>query len=289
LDLIRSRAELGRLDALRGAAPLCFVPTMGALHEGHLDLVRRARILGPTVVSIFVNPTQFGPGEDLERYPRDLAADSALLEPLGVDAVFAPPVEEMYAHPDGVSVRAGLRSECLCGVRRLGHFDGVVTVVAKLFNMVRPDVAVFGRKDAQQCLVIDEMVRDLGMNVVLMDAPTVREDDGLALSSRNRFLDPVDRGRALGLSRALGAARRALESGEREVEALEEIMALHLADVDVVDYAEIRTVPELERPALAEGNLLLAIAAHVGRTRLIDNLVLEVDGKTVREAPLLEG
>ncbi len=289
MDLIRCRGELKRLDSLRGLDPLCFVPTMGALHAGHLDLVKRAKAHGPTVVSIFVNPMQFGPGEDFDRYPRNLDDDLILLAPLGVDAVFVPAVAEMYARPDGVSVRAGARAAGLCGARRPGHFDGVVTVVAKLFHMVRPDIAVFGRKDAQQCLVIEEMVRDLAMGIRLLDVPTVRADDGLAMSSRNRFLDAVDRGRALALSRALGAAHRAIEEGERGIAVLEDLMALELADVDVVDYASVLSVPELERAESASGRLLLAIAAHVGPTRLIDNLVLEVDGNIVRETPLLEG
>ncbi len=288
MDLISRRADLGRLDALRERGPLAFVPTMGALHEGHLSLVRRAREVGPVVVSIFVNPTQFGPGEDFDRYPRTLEADMAMLEPLGVEAVFAPPVEDMYARPDGTSVTAGARADVLCGARRAGHFDGVVTVVAKLFNMVRPDVAVFGRKDAQQCLVIDAMVRDLGMDVRLIDAPTIREDDGLAMSSRNRYLEGEDRTRALCLKRALDATRRALDEGERDTQALEDVMALHLAPADVVDYAEVRTVPDLERPDTAAGRLLLAAAAHVGGARLIDNLSLSVDGDAVVETPLLE-
>ena len=158
---------------------------MGALHAGHLALVEAARAHGPTVVSIFVNPKQFGPGEDFSRYPRDLERDLDLLRPLAPDAVFAPSVEEMYPQPTGVAVVPGPRADVLCGARRPGHFAGVLTVVAKLFNLVRPEIAVFGRKDGQQCLVIDEMVRDLDLPVRLLDVATVREPDGLAMSSRN--------------------------------------------------------------------------------------------------------
>ncbi len=287
MELLRSRDELPRLAPWR-ARGIAFVPTMGALHEGHLSLVRRAAAEGPVVVSIFVNPTQFGPGEDFERYPRDLDADLALLEPLGVAAVYAPGVADLYpAGPGGVTVQPGPRAGVLCGARRPGHFAGVLTVVAKLFQQVQPAVAVFGRKDAQQCLVIDEMVRDLFFPVRLVDAPTVREPDGLALSSRNRYLDAAQRRRALCLWRALTAARRALEAGERDPAALEDVMTLHLADADAVEYAEVRRVPDLARPERAAGHLLLAVAAHVGPARLIDNLSLAVDGAAVREVPLL--
>ncbi len=286
MELLRQRADLQRLEPLRRRG-LALVPTMGALHEGHLSLVRRAAQEGPVVVSIFVNPTQFGPGEDFERYPRDLDADLALLEPLDVAAVYAPPVEDLYPAGTGVTVQPGPRAGCLCGARRPGHFAGVLTVVGKLLNLVRPAVAVFGRKDAQQCLVIDEMVRDLAFPVRLIDAPTVREPDGLALSSRNRYLDGEQRRRALCLWRALEAARRLLEEGERRVDAIEATLALHLADADAVDYAEVRTVPELERPETIAGRVLLAVAAHVGPARLIDNLSLVVEDDGVRESPLL--
>ncbi|HPF35888.1 MAG TPA: pantoate--beta-alanine ligase [Candidatus Krumholzibacteria bacterium] len=288
--LLTTRAALAELDDLRARGPLTLVPTMGALHEGHLSLVRRAAAEGgPVAVSIFVNPTQFGPHEDFDRYPRTLEADLELLAREGVDAVFAPSVEEMYAAPDGVRVEPGPRAAPLCGARRAGHFRGVLTVVLKLFHLVRPDAAVFGRKDAQQCLVIGEMVRDLDVPVRLIDAPTLREPDGLAMSSRNRYLSPPERTRALGISRALAAARRSLEAGERDRAAVEETLALHLADLDVVDYAEARRVPDLDAPDTLDGRVLLAVAAYVGATRLIDNLTLDLDGGVVRDAPLLEG
>lgn len=286
---MRTRADLQRLENWDDRRDLCLVPTMGALHEGHLSLVRRAAEFGPVVVSIFVNPTQFGPGEDFDRYPRTLEADMDLLEPLGVRAVFAPDTAGMYAAADGVSVQPGRRALGLCGGRRPGHFAGVLTVVLKLFGMIRPRTAVFGRKDAQQCLVIEEMVRDLDVPVRLVDAPTLREHDGLALSSRNRYLSPAERERALCLRRALNAARSALETGERSVEVLEDIMALHLGPADVVDYAEVRTVPDLGRLDKVEGRIVLMLAAHVGATRLIDNAVWNVQGARVTEAALLEG
>ena len=288
MDLLRTRADLAALEALRRRGPLVLVPTMGALHDGHLSLVAEARRHGPVVVSIFVNPTQFGPDEDLAAYPRDLARDLAALAPGGADAVFAPGVAEMYgAGAAGVGVRAGPRAAPLCGARRPGHFDGVLTVVAKLLNLVRPALAVFGRKDAQQVLVIDEMVRDLDFGVRLIDAPTVREADGLALSSRNRYLEPADRRRATCLWRGLGAARERLEAGEREPAAVLAALRGPLAEADGVDYAEVRTVPDLAPAEALAGRLLLAVAAHVGPARLIDNLVLDV-GTAVREVPLLE-
>ncbi|MCB1183403.1 pantoate--beta-alanine ligase [bacterium] len=288
MDVLRTRGDLARLDALRGGRPLVLVPTMGALHEGHLSLVRLASGLGPVVVSIFVNPTQFGPGEDFAAYPRDLAADLDLLAPLAVAAVFAPDVETMYGRPGEVTIVPGSRAAGLCGGDRPGHFGGVLTVVAKLFGLVRPDVAVFGRKDAQQCLVIRQMVEDLHLPVRLIDGPTVREPDGLALSSRNRYLDAAARERALCLSRALGAGRALLAAGERERARIEGAMADVLAAADRVEYAEVRCVPELEAPAiLPAATLLLAVAARVGPARLIDNEVWDLRDGTMRPGVLL--
>jgi pantoate--beta-alanine ligase len=288
IPILRTARELRTLDRLRGERPLVFVPTMGALHEGHLALARRGAALGPVVVSIFVNPTQFGPGEDFAKYPRNLGQDLVLLEPCGVAAVFTPTVETMYAGAVGVSVQPGPRADGLCGASRPGHFAGVLTVVAKFLNLVRPDVAIFGRKDAQQCLVIAEMVDDLKFPVRLIDHPIVREADGLAMSSRNAYLGGDDRARALCLSRALVAAQEALEGGERDPEVLHRLLSAELAPADAVDYAEVRRVPDLTRPEVATGRLLLAVAAQVGPARLIDNLVLDVDDSGVREAALLE-
>ncbi len=261
---------------------------MGALHAGHLALVQRARELGDVVVSIFVNPTQFGPGEDFQSYPRDLERDLDLLRPLDVAAVFAPDVGDMYPREGGVTVEPGPAARGLCGADRPGHFRGVLTIVAKLFNLVRPDIAVFGRKDAQQCLVIAEMVRDLDLPVRVIDHPTVRESDGLAMSSRNAYLSTEARRRALGLSRSLQAARDALVGGERSVTVLRETIRAGLSSTDEVEYVELRTVNDLAVPTLAEGHLLLAVAARVEPARLIDNLVLNVDASGVRDAALLD-
>lgn len=288
MDLLRTRADLARLAPLRTAGrPLVLVPTMGALHAGHLSLVARASELGTAVVSIFVNPTQFAPGEDFAAYPRDLERDCDLLRPCGVAAVFAPEVGEMYPRLDGVRIEPGPAGRGLCGEVRPGHFAGVLTVVAKLLNLVRPDLAIFGRKDAQQCLVIAEMVRDLDLGVRLLDLPTVREPDGLAMSSRNAYLSPSARLRARCLSQALAAARAALLAGERDPVRLEVLMRERLAAADACEYAVVRRVPDLGVPARAMGRLLLAVAARVEPARLIDNLVLDVDAAGVRDASLL--
>lgn len=286
--LLRTRAQLAQLESLRGDRPLVLVPTMGALHEGHLSLVDCGSRLGPVVVSIFVNPTQFGPGEDLDAYPRDLEGDLALLGEHEVAAVFAPDVADMYGAPGEVSIAPGRRAAGLCGAARPDHFRGVLTVVAKLFGLVRPDVAVFGRKDAQQCLVIDQMVRDLCLPVRLIDAPTIREADGLAMSSRNRYLRGGDRGRALCLRRAIDRGRSMLSEGVRDGEKLEGAMAAELADADRADYAVVRTLPELSVPDSVAGRVLLAVAAQVGPARLIDNVVLDVGAERVRESALLD-
>lgn len=287
MELIRSPAELARLESLRGHGPLVLVPTMGALHEGHASLVRLAREHGQPVVSIFVNPAQFGPGEDYARYPRDLDADLALLAETGAGAVFVPYAAAMYPAGVGVTVQPGPRAAPLCGAARPGHFAGVLTVVAKLFLLVRPEAAVFGRKDAQQLLVIDEMVRDLGFPVRLIEAPTVRDADGLALSSRNRYLDGPARRRALGVPRALAAAERAVRAGERGAAAVAAAMRAELAEADRVDYAEARSLPDLGACDRLGGRVLLAVAARYGATRLIDNLALRVAERRVEACGLL--
>jgi pantoate--beta-alanine ligase len=287
MEICRTSAELAAQESLRVDKPLVLVPTMGALHEGHLSLVRLGRKLGPVVVSVFVNPTQFGEGEDFKAYPRDLADDLAMLEPLGVEAVFAPEEAQMYGDDGEVTVLAGRRAQGLCGGDRPGHFTGVLTVVAKLFGAVRPDVAVFGRKDAQQCLVIGQMVEDLKMPVRLIDGPTIREPDGLALSSRNRYLDVGERSRALCLFRALTAGRELLAAGERRRDAVVAAMLQELVAADRVEYAEVRRVPDLETEEQVTGRILLAVAAQVGPARLIDNFVLEVTDHGVADGFLL--
>lgn len=287
MQVCRTPAELAAVTSGLKGRPLVLVPTMGALHEGHLSLVELGAVLGPVVVSIFVNPTQFGEGEDFGSYPRDLESDLALLAPLKVEAVFAPEVTEMYGAKGEVTVQPGRRAEGLCGGDRPGHFTGVLTVVAKLFGAVRPDVAVFGRKDAQQCLVIGQMVEDLKMPVGLIDGPTVREPDGLAMSSRNRYLDEAQREQSLCLYRALSAGRRLLEDGERRRNAILEVMSGELAAADSVEYAEVRGVPDLAVEPEIQGRTLLAVAARVGPARLIDNFVLDVSGDLVTDGHLL--
>ncbi len=255
---------------------IAFVPTMGALHAGHLALVDHARRrAGKVVVSIFVNPKQFGPGEDFERYPRDLEADAEKLRKAGADLLFAPSVEEMYPPGFATTVHVAGLSEGMEGARRPGHFDGVATVVARLLGLVLPDVAVFGQKDAQQCAVVMRLVADLGLPVEVLVAPTVRESDGLALSSRNAYLTDAERKAAPALFRALLVTQLVHELGEKKAEkllhtfrlALDTEPLLALDTVDLVDAATLRPVEKVERP------VLLAAAVRLGRTRLIDNVV----------------
>lgn len=253
------------------------VPTMGALHEGHLALADAARAGSDAVVmSIFVNPTQFAPTEDLSRYPRNLARDRELASGRGVDVIFVPPVEAMY--PDGAEVRVvpGKVAARWEGEFRPGHFSGVLTIVAKLFNLVEPDRAWFGQKDFQQATLIRQMVRDLDFPLEVEVMPTVREADGLALSSRNTFLSPADRQQALGLSRALGAAVAAYASGERGATALERVIRGGLAVHPGValEYIAVADPRTLEPVAQADDGTVVLIAARVGSTRLIDNVIL---------------
>lgn len=270
--------------ARRGRA-VALVPTMGALHAGHRACIEdAARVEQPLVVaSIFVNPTQFGAGEDLDAYPHDLDRDLTLCREWGCAAVFAPRADVMYPAPQRTWVDVDELTAPLCGRFRPGHFRGVATVVAKLFGVVGPDVAVFGQKDAQQALVIREMVHQLDMPVTLRVVPTVREADGLAMSSRNAYLAPADRRRAAGVHAALDAGREALERGERAAARVEGIVRQRLADteIDDVDYAEVRSVPDLSPLDPVAGRAILAVAAHVGGARLIDNMVFDVSGDRV--------
>jgi pantoate--beta-alanine ligase len=263
----------------RAGRSIGLVPTMGAFHGGHLSLIRRAREqCDVVVVSLFVNPTQFGPGEDLESYPRDEARDAELAEREGVDLLFAPPAEEVY--PDGFAstVTVGGLTEVLDGApgrRGSSHFAGVTTVVAKLFNMVAPGVAYFGQKDAQQTLVVRKLVRDLDLPVRIEVCPTVRDQDGLALSSRNAYLSADERRRALGLSRALRAAEEAVESGRIDAVAVLQAARGELAAHGIEpEYLELRSATDLSPVDRVNGSTLLAVAARVGRARLIDNTVL---------------
>ncbi len=272
IDETRRFAAGRRRDGRR----LALVPTMGNLHEGHLALVRLARQHGDdVVVSIFVNPLQFGRGEDFGRYPRTLSHDMGLLEAEGVAAVFAPEVAEMY--PDGqeahTSVEVPGLGSVLEGAARPGHFTGVATVVTKLFGIVTPDAAVFGEKDFQQLAVIRRLVRDLDLGVEIVAGPTVREPDGLALSSRNQYLSPELRQRAPALYRTLAAARRRLAAGDRSFAAIEdEARAALVAAGFEPDYVAIRRAADLAPPGAGDESLVVLGAARLGKTRLIDNL-----------------
>ncbi len=261
------------LDAFRSeGARLAFVPTMGALHDGHMALVEAAKRAGTRViVSIFVNPIQFGPNEDLAKYPRREQADSRMLANAGVDLLWMPTPEIMYPEGFATSIRVAGASEPLDGAHRPGHFDGVATVVSKLFHQVQPDVALFGEKDWQQLQVIRRMVADLDMTVEIQGVPTQREDDGLALSSRNAYLMPEDRARAVALPRALGAAAKVIgEGGDREAALAQAQESLAAAGFEV-DYVALVDGESLAAPVEGRPMRLLA-AARIGGTRLIDNI-----------------
>jgi pantoate--beta-alanine ligase len=254
------------------------VPTMGALHEGHLSLVREARrMCDKVVVSVFVNPTQFGPSEDFEHYPRDLTKDTALLTDYNVDYIFAPSPEEIYPKDFSTYVNVGGLSKLLEGESRPGHFRGVVTVVAILLNTVRPDFAFFGQKDAQQAVIIKRMVRDLAFDTEIVVLPTVREDSGLAISSRNLYLDPEEQQSAAVIHRALKQAKEVFKKGERHAGKLAEVVR-HTVEteprvrVDYVSVVDAETLEKLDK--LDERPVLIAVAAYVGKTRLIDNTIL---------------
>ncbi|MCS6770673.1 MAG: pantoate--beta-alanine ligase [Kiritimatiellae bacterium] len=281
MKLIHQPAEMQTwaLAQRQAGVSVGFVPTMGYLHEGHLSLVRLARARADvTVVSIFVNPTQFGPNEDFDSYPRDLERDERLCREAGVDVVFAPAAEDMYAVDASVSVTESRLASGLCGASRPGHFTGVCTVVAKLFNLVQPSVAVFGEKDAQQLRVIRRMVRDLNFPVEIVAGPIVREPDGLAMSSRNARLKPEERAQAVCLRRALDAVERAFAAGERDADALRKIArgVIEHAPLARVDYIEIVDDESLEPVLLIERPALCALAVHFPSARLIDNTVLKV-------------
>jgi pantoate--beta-alanine ligase len=257
-------------------AVIGFVPTMGFLHEGHISLIRVARDAGATfiAVSIFVNPKQFGPNEDFARYPRDEDRDAAMLESAGVDLLFLPPVEVMYPPGASTTISVGSVSIPLEGERRPGHFDGVATVVAKLFNIVQPDVAAFGRKDAQQCAVIERMVSDLDMPVRLVFGETLREHDGLAMSSRNAYLSPDERAKAPVLHRALRAGQEAITHGIHSVPDVEKLMHRVVEEEGGADVDYLAVVDPLTflAPVDFHREVLLAGAVRIGRTRLIDNV-----------------
>jgi pantoate--beta-alanine ligase len=260
------------------------VPTMGALHEGHLSLVREARrMCDVVVVSVFVNPKQFGPQEDFSRYPRDLTKDTMALADYNVDYIFAPAAEEIYPKGFSTYVEVSQLSDQLEGAARPGHFRGVATVLTVLFNIVRPDFAYFGQKDAQQTLVVKRLVRDLAFDTEIVILPTVREDSGLALSSRNAYLEPEDRRAAAIIYRALAHAEAAYGEGERSGKRLTEIVR---ADIEAepraqLEYVSVNDADTLERlDRLDDRPVLIAVAVRLGKTRLIDNIVLNKTNKT---------
>lgn len=266
-------SQLWRLHNLR----IALVPTMGFLHEGHLSLIRLAkRHADRVMVSIFVNPTQFGPNEDLASYPRDFARDEQLCRQEGVDAVFYPTPATMYADDHSTWVNEDSLSSGLCGASRPGHFRGVCTVVLKLFNISGCHLAVFGRKDAQQALIIQRMVRDLNIPVQLLLAPLVREKDGLALSSRNNYLSPDERQNALSIYRGLQEADAKYKAGCRDAEQLIEILRRHISGAGgKIDYISVVSQDSLQAVDRIDSPALLALAAYFGKTRLIDNIFLD--------------
>jgi len=257
---------------------IVLVPTMGFFHEGHLSLMREGRKLGDLlVVSLFVNPTQFGPNEDFKNYPRDFERDKKMAEGVGTDILFAPEAREMYPPDHQTLVRVEKVTQNLCGRTRPTHFQGVATVVTMLFEIVMPHVAIFGEKDYQQLVTIKQMVRDLHMNVEVVGMPTVREADGLAMSSRNTYLLPEERKAALSLYRSLQKARELLQNGERHADQiLQEMKRILQAEPLVnIDYAQICDARTLEDVNRIEGDVVVALAAYLGKTRLIDNLVFQ--------------
>jgi pantoate--beta-alanine ligase len=283
MRIVRSVRELrdglGRERSANRSVGL--VPTMGAFHRGHVSLMERARsATDVVVVSLFVNPTQFGSGEDLAAYPRDERRDAEIAAAAGVDVLFAPPVEEVY--PDGfqTTVRVGQLADPLEGAQRPGHFDGVATVVTKLLSMVRPDVAFFGQKDAQQALIVRRVVRDLDIPVRIEVCPTVREPDGLALSSRNAYLAPAERERAVALRRALDAAERAVAAGERDASAVVAAARGAMEPYGVEpEYLVLVAADTLSPVDRVDGEILVALAARVGPARLIDNTLITANGR----------
>jgi pantoate--beta-alanine ligase len=258
------------------------VPTMGAFHVGHVSLMQRAReTTDVVVVSLFVNPTQFAPTEDLSAYPRDEQRDAEIAAEAGVDVLFAPPVEEVYPRGFQTTVSVGALAQPLEGAQRPGHFDGVATVVTKLLNMVGPDIAFFGQKDAQQALIVRRVVQDLDIPVQIEVCPTVREPDGLAMSSRNAYLGPAERERAVALRRALDAAEAAVAAGEREASAVATVAYRAMEPYGVEpEYLALVAADSLQPVDRIDGEILVALAARVGPARLIDNTLINANGRT---------
>jgi len=283
MNIINNVRQLRSWTSINRGTRCVFVPTMGALHEGHAALIRAARELagqaGNVIVSIFVNPTQFGPGEDFSKYPRTLIEDLCICRDNGADAIFAPKAEDLYLADRSLQLFETSLSKTLCGASRPGHFDGVCTIVAKLFNLVQPDDAVFGKKDYQQLAIIRRLVRDLDFNVVIHGIETVREADGLAMSSRNRYLSEEERAQAPVLRAALMKAREAyVKGGERDGKALQRLVVDQIAaeaPAGRVDYVEVVDAGTLQKPTEATELVLIAVAVFFGSARLIDNIELK--------------
>lgn len=280
MQVVRDIAGLRSIikNARRSGESVGFVPTMGFLHEGHLSLVRRAREENDLVVlSIFVNPLQFGMNEDFEDYPRDLENDSAMAESAGCHLIFAPSLREMYPSGYVTFVDVERLTETLCGASRPGHFRGVTTVVAKLFNIVAPDRAYFGQKDAQQALVIQRMVRDLNMDLEVVVMPIIREEDGLAMSSRNAYLSPEERKAAAILYKSLQLAEEHIRQGEHDADAIRKLIreTIKTEPLAEIDYIAVTDAGELTEAREIESSTLIALAVRFGKTRLIDNIIVE--------------
>ncbi|MGM9572583.1 MAG: pantoate--beta-alanine ligase [bacterium] len=279
MQIVKTKQELREWVSQNRAAgeKINLVPTMGFLHEGHFSLIRKAKESGAKViVSVFVNPIQFGAGEDYEQYPRDLDRDAKGVEAAGGDLVFAPAVEEMYPRPLKTSVAVAELSQKLCGVTRPIHFTGVCTVVSKLLNLVQPDKAFFGQKDAQQAAILQTMVADLDMPVAIEMVPIVREKDGLALSSRNVYLSPEERKAALVLSASLALARKKIDSGEKNALAVKTLIEDFIKQEKLarIDYVSVCSYPDLQDLQEIMPDTLIALAVYIGKTRLIDNIIV---------------
>jgi pantoate--beta-alanine ligase len=282
MNVINNIRQLRSWGTINKGTRCAFVPTMGALHEGHAALIRAARETvgqnGNVVVSLFVNPLQFGPGEDFEKYPRTLVEDLALCRDNGADMIFAPKAEELFPPDRSIQLFETSLSKVLCGASRPGHFDGVCTIVAKLFNLVQPDDAFFGKKDYQQLAIIRRLVRDLDFNVVIHAIDTMREEDGLAMSSRNRYLSPEERAQAPALRKALVAARDAWKNGERDPAALQKLITSHLqqhAPLGRIDYVSAVDAATLQPVSASTELVVIALAVYFGAARLIDNIELK--------------
>lgn len=279
VDNISRMSTLARMYRKEGRT-IGFVPTMGALHEGHLSLIRTARKhTDVVVVSVFVNPLQFGPKEDFEKYPRDFKHDEELAKTAGADIVFHPSAKEMY--PDGFATHVSVKglTDGLCGSSRPGHFEGVATVVAKLFGIVKPDMAYFGQKDAQQSIVIKKMVEDLNMGIEVKILPTVRHEDGLAMSSRNANLSKAERQSAVILHRSLEKAESLIFAGEKDAKKIISVMTNMIKDVPgaAIDYVAVVNPADMRNLDSISGPAMIALAVFIGKTRLIDNITVRID------------